>query len=113
MSGYHETIRLFNTYSINELVAIFQSLNEGVRFLDHCISSDVLPISKLVRQYSAQTKKIVLLDDTEHTKSIGKVCTSNIEEAITSLQIQDSISQKLDHIHVFQTGIVNDLLSLK
>lgn len=114
MPIYNKPIQLFSAYSANELVSVFERINEEVRFLDNCVSLDVLPVSKLIRQYNIQAKSILAIDEKDaRLKKIANDCKQNIEEAITTLQIHDMISQKLDHIHIIHTGLTQDLISLE
>lgn len=113
MSAYQETIRLFHVYSIQELTTIFNSFNGSVKWLDNCMALDILPISKLVRQYHAQIQKLLIVDPSEQTKVRTQQCAKHIGGVVTHLQIHDAISQKLDHMHVFQTGLIHDLANLQ
>lgn len=113
MSGNPSSTKLFGSYLNTELIALFQRINEEIRFLDNYVSLDILPVSKLIRLYHLQAKELAASETDLGTQSILTSCVINIQEAVTSLQIHDAISQKLDHMYQLHQRLIEELESWK
>jgi hypothetical protein len=113
MSTPYLNIRLFNAYSSQELLSIFEILNKNIQMITEHLTSDLLPLSKLIRYYSSELNKMFPTPiGIESTKTFYE-CTKIIQEVITLLQIHDSFTQKLDHIYIIHKGVIQDLSELK
>ena len=113
MSTPYLNIRLFNAYSSQELLLIFENLNKNVQLISEHLTSDLLPLSKLIRYYSSELNKIFPTPVGMESAKIFYECTKTIQEVITLLQIHDSFTQKLDHIYIIHKGIIQDIFGLK